>query len=139
MLLCLLLLLLLPCGRRARVRQKVEDLLQQQSLLRQQQAALSAAQLHLRRQAATTAVRQQQLSTAAAALQDTRVTLLAHCQALAHTTGALSKAVSRLNDAAGVLAGSEGVGKWKDLHGQLVARRNRLVSQLAVVYQVCAG
>lgn len=121
------------------MRQKVEEVLQQQSSLRQQQVARSTTQLQLRRQAATTAVRQQQLATAAAALQDTRVTVLARCQALALTTAALSKAVRRLNDAAGVLAGSEGVGRWKELHGQLVARRNRLVSQLAVVYQVGAG
>jgi hypothetical protein len=51
-------------------------------------------------------------------------------------TGALSQAGGRLRDAAMVLPGPEGVGRWRQLHGQLVARRNRLVSQLADAYQV---
>jgi hypothetical protein len=50
--------------------------------------------------------------------------------------GALSQAGSRLHDAAAVLSGPQGMGRWRLLHAQLVARRNRLVSQLADAYQV---
>jgi hypothetical protein len=52
------------------------------------------------------------------------------------SAGALSQAGSRLHDAAAVLSGAQGVGRWRLLHAQLVARRNRLVSQLADAYQV---
>jgi hypothetical protein len=50
--------------------------------------------------------------------------------------GALAAAGGRLRDAAAVLAGHEGQGRWRQLHALLVARRNRLVSQLADAYQV---
>jgi hypothetical protein len=35
-----------------------------------------------------------------------------------------------------VLEGPEGLGRWVELHGQLVARRNRLVAQLGEAFQV---
>lgn len=35
-----------------------------------------------------------------------------------------------------MLEGSEGLGCWKELHAQLVARRNRLVAQLGEAFQV---
>jgi hypothetical protein len=44
----------------------------------------------------------------------------------------------RLRDASAVLEGGGGLGHWKELHGQLVARRNRLVAQLGEAFKVTA-
>lgn len=49
---------------------------------------------------------------------------------------ALTQASKRLCDATTVLEGPEGLGRWKALHAQLVARRNRLVSALGEAFQV---
>lgn len=35
-----------------------------------------------------------------------------------------------------MLEGGEGLGQWKHLHAQLVARRNKLVAQLGTAFQV---
>lgn len=53
--------------------------------------------------------------------------------------GALAIASDRLRDASSVLEGHEGLGRWQELHGQLVARRNRLVAQLGDAFQVRVG
>lgn len=50
--------------------------------------------------------------------------------------GALAHASDRLRDASAVLEGGEGLGRWKQLHGQLVARRNRLVAELGEAFEV---
>lgn len=52
---------------------------------------------------------------------------------------ALAAASGRLRDASGVLEGPEGLGRWAGLHGQLVARRNRVVAQLGEAFKVCGG
>lgn len=50
--------------------------------------------------------------------------------------GALLRGARRLLEAAAVLAGTSGTGRWQQLHRQLAARRNRLVGQLAEAFQV---
>lgn len=58
------------------------------------------------------------------------------CCAVLGYAGALAQASDRLRDASAVLEGGEGLGRWKQLHGQLVARRNRLVARLGEAFQV---
>jgi hypothetical protein len=58
------------------------------------------------------------------------------CTALAAAVGEVKGGQTRLRQAEEVLAGPEGLGRWRELHQQLVMRRCHLVSRLAVAYQV---
>jgi hypothetical protein len=58
------------------------------------------------------------------------------CTALAAAVGEVKGGQTRLRQAEAVLAGPEGLGRWRELHQQLVMRRCHLVSRLAVAYQV---
>ena len=54
----------------------------------------------------------------------------------AKRTEALLRAHARLQDAHSVLAGPDGRGRWREVHAALVARRNRLVTELGDVFRL---
>ena len=58
-----------------------------------------------------------------------------HFATLCHVASAQA-AQQRLREACTALDGAEGRGRWKAVQGHLVARRDRLVSELAAVYEV---
>ncbi|GBF94205.1 hypothetical protein Rsub_06475 [Raphidocelis subcapitata] len=104
--------------------------------LQEQRLALRRARAGVDARAARAAEARQELAAAREAAAARRRMLAAKVTVLVEGAEALLRAHSRLRDAHSVLAGPGGRGRWREVHAALVARRNRLVTELGEVFRL---